>query len=249
MADVETSTADILDEIDLHPREQFEVQNSTHSSFVGFMIAVMMIGIFVILVSTHFNPIALAALVILAVALVVNMLWRSVTRRRRSGPANLLLTARIKADLLTDLNAGNVRVDNSRGIVTLHGTVPYANFREEAARLARRAGALQVINELTVAQDTAKPADDYLKGFVGVTTPEGAPEVTPTVTLEETVLEALEADPRVNARLIDVQVELGIAYLTGRQPTVEASQSATAVTAHVPGILGVSNAIEILPGL
>jgi osmotically-inducible protein OsmY len=42
-----------------------------------------------------------------------------------------------------------------------------------------------------------------------------------------------------------VKVEDGIAYLTGRQDMVQAGDAATEVAAHVPGILGVSNDIEI----
>jgi len=57
----------------------------------------------------------------------------------------------------------------------------------------------------------------------------------------------MEDDPRVNAHVVFVRVEDGVAYLTGRQETTDASEAATEVAAHVSGILGVSNDIEIMP--
>jgi len=79
----------------------------------------------------------------------------------------------------------------------------------------------------------------------GVTTPEGAPEVDTKPPLEQVVREAMEDDPRVNSYLLSVSVEEGIATLTGRQDTVQASDAATEVATGVPGILGVDNDIEI----
>ncbi|MCC6444619.1 MAG: BON domain-containing protein [Armatimonadetes bacterium] len=52
--------------------------------------------------------------------------------------------------------------------------------------------------------------------------------------LEQSVREALDADPRVNANLVLVRIENGIAYLTGRQETVDARDAATEIVAHIP---------------
>ena len=65
--------------------------------------------------------------------------------------------------------------------------------------------------------------------------------------MEEAVREALEADRRVNEHLVRVHVESGVAYLTGRQDTVDASEAATECAAHVPGIVGVVNDLEVTP--
>jgi hypothetical protein len=55
--------------------------------------------------------------------------------------------------------------------------------------------------------------------------------------LEQAVLWALRADPRVNANLVIVRVEDGVAYLTGRQDTVEA-RSGGRVAAGWPASAG-----------
>lgn len=249
MARREPNGIEILEGADLNSQIDSGARIETQTAFLGFMMAVALIGMFIVLVATHFNPIALAWLIVLIGALSVGLFWSRSSARRRGTPANIVLTTRVKADLLTELNATHVHVESSEGVVTLQGTVPYADFREAAEHIARRAGAQKVVNEVEVSASHGNPADGYLQGFAGVTTPEGAPEVTHAPTLEESIFEALEADPRVNAHLIDVQVELGIAYLTGRQGTVQARQAATEVVAHLPGILGVSNEIEVMPGI
>jgi osmotically-inducible protein OsmY len=78
-----------------------------------------------------------------------------------------------------------------------------------------------------------------------VTTPEGAPEVVTNPPLDQMVREALEDDKRVNAYLLIISVEDGVACLTGRQDTVDASDAASEVALRIPGIVGVSNDIEI----
>jgi len=52
-----------------------------------------------------------------------------------------------------------------------------------------------------------------------------------------------------HAHAMVVTVEGGIAYLTGRQERVQGSDAATEVAAHVPGVLAVSNDIEMMPGV
>jgi osmotically-inducible protein OsmY len=137
-------------------------------------------------------------------------------------------------------------VDSTRGVITLRGTVPFADIREAAEHLARQQGAQQVINELKVAP-AAPGQPEFLRSTLpGVTTSEGGPIVAAQLPLDEQVREAFEADPRVNAYLLIVSVQDGVAYLTGRQDTVEASDAATEVATHVPGILAVSNDIEIM---
>ena len=118
---------------------------------------------------------------------------------------------------MADLGSYHVKVHSSQGVVTLRGQVAYADFREAAEQLARRIGARQVINELTVAPEAlARPTPDP-EAAGGVTASAGAPEVATRVPLEERVRTALEDDPRVDAYVLVVSVEDRIAYLTGRQ--------------------------------
>ncbi len=67
--------------------------------------------------------------------------------------------------------------------------------------------------------------------------------------LEQTVLWALRSDPRVNANLLIVRVEDGVAYLTGRQDTAEAREAAGEVAAGVTGVVQVVNQVEVLPSV
>jgi osmotically-inducible protein OsmY len=233
----------------LHPRHESWVRITTHNSFVGLMSSLALFVLFVVVIDLHLSRSALAVLGVIAVLIVLGLVWRSTPLRHRGFLGNAGLTARIKADLMTDLGTSNINVDSSNGVVTLRGTVPYADFREAAEHLARQRGAHQVINELKVVPSAAKPFEAVLKGFHGVTTSEGADVVATQPSLVESVREAFEADPRVNANVVMVSVEDGIAYLTGRQETVQGSDAATEVAAHVPGILGVSNDIEIMPSV
>lgn len=160
---------------------------------------------------------------------------------------NAALTFKVKSALILELGLDQVNVDSSEGIVTLQGTAPGEEVRAEAEQVALRCGARQVNNELLL--DTLDaPAPAIPEDFPRITTPEGAPVVA-SPPLEETVRAALAADPRVNAHLVILRVENGIAYLTGRQETVEARDAATEIAARVPGILGVSNELEILPSV
>jgi len=161
------------------------------------------------------------------------------------------LLAKVKADLSTEvgLETAHIDVDTADGVVILRGTVPYPGLREMAEGMALRQGAREVVNRLVVEHPDEAPTSAIIpEEFPGVTTPPGAPpsEHAPA---EEAVREALAADPRVNEHLIRVQVTEGIAYLSGRQDTVDARDAATETAAHVPGVLGVENDLEVLPSV
>ena len=238
-----------LEGIDSHPRHDSWVRITTRANVNGFLFFLALTVLFIIVVTLHFNPVALAAVGVLVTLVVLWSIWRNITSHRQSLLDSVGLSVRIKAELLTELGAKGVHVDSAKGVVTLRGSVPYADFREAAGHLAQRQGARQVINELTVVPSASGRPGPYLQGFAGVTTSEGAPEVPTHRSLEERVQEALEADPRVHGHLVIVRIEEGMAYLTGRQETVQASEAATEIALHVPGILGVSNDIEVMPSV
>lgn len=249
MSENKPSAIELQEGVDLHPRHESWVRITTNNSFIGFMIFIALAATFVILINSRFNPVALAAIGVLAFLILIWFVWRRSSKHRRGFPGNAGLTFRIKADLITELGASDINVDSSKGVVTLHGTVPHADFRVAAEDLARRRGAHQVINELKVVSLIPDQQASYLQGIPGLSTPEGAPGVATHMSLEETVREALEDDARVDAYVMIVNVQNGIAYLTGRQETVQASDAATEVAAHVSGILGVANDMEITPSI
>jgi len=249
MAEQKPTGTELLEGIDLHPRHESWIRISTHHNLIAVGISLAVAALFIIVITLRFSVSSIAALGVLAAPVLVWLIWRSTPQRRRgfSFLGNAGLTVRIKADLITELGASDVNVDSSNGVVTLRGTVPFADFREAAEHLARQRGARQVTNELKVVAPGHEQPAPYLPGFAGVTTSEGAPVVAAREPLEQSVREALEADPRVNAYVLVVRVDDGVAYLTGRQETVQASDAATAVAVHVPGILAVNNDLEILP--
>jgi osmotically-inducible protein OsmY len=164
---------------------------------------------------------------------------------------NMTLTAKVKTALMTDehLAEAHIDVDVEGDVVTLRGTVPYEGQRDLAEQIARHAGARHVENRLAVEHPGEGPASAIIPPwFPPVSTPPGAPPVEHPAG-EQGVREALAADPRVNERLVVVQVADGIAYLTGRQDTVDARDAATETAAHVPGITGVVNEIEVMPSV
>jgi osmotically-inducible protein OsmY len=232
------------DAIELHPERESWARITTHNSLVGLAILLGAFALVVILRTLDLGPSSFAAAGAIGAGIVLGLFLRGKLKRRGGLLANIELTARIKADLITELDAHCVNVDSSNSVVTLRGRVPYDDFRKAAEEIARRQGATRVVDELKVdASAPGKSASFY--GLTGVTTPVGAPETATHAPLEETVRKALDADPRVNANLLFVKVEDGIAYMTGRQDIVQAGEAATEVAAHVPGILGVSNDIEI----
>jgi osmotically-inducible protein OsmY len=246
MKEQEAIGTELPDGVDLHPRHASWVRISTHNTLIGLVMFVVFAALFVVVIDLHLSGASLAVLGVFGALILLVSLYMSTPRGRRGFLGNAGLTARIKADLVTELGANHVNVNSSRGVVTLLGTVPYADIREAAEHLARRRGARQVINELQVVPTSVWQPDPYVQGLPAVTTSPGAPEVT-SRPLAESVREALEDDPRVDAFVLVVRVEDGIAYLTGRQETVQASDAATEVAVHVPGILGVSSDIEVLP--
>jgi osmotically-inducible protein OsmY len=159
---------------------------------------------------------------------------------------NAELTFKIKSALVTELGAGGVNVDSSDGTVTLRGQVAYADIKKAAEEIALRCGARRVVNELTFDASRPLPETGIPATFPGVTTSEGGPVIARSM-LEEAVREALEADSRVNMHLVTVRVEDDTVYLSGRQDTVQAVEAAGEVAAHVPGVVGIVNDLEVLP--
>jgi osmotically-inducible protein OsmY len=233
----------------LHPEHESWVRISTHNSAVGLAIFLAVFALFVVLIALRLGPSSFAAAGIPAALALLCLSWIGARRRRSGLLENAWLTARIKADLITELGASDVNVDSSNGVVTLRGSVSFPDFRDAAEELARQQGATKVVDELNVVAPAPGQYDAFLTGLTGVTAPAGAPEVPTHAPLDEMVREALESDPRVNENVMSVDVEDGIAYLTGRQETVQASGAAAGVAAHVPGVLGVSNDVEIMPSV
>jgi len=239
------SSTEVLEGAQMHSQHESWIAITTGSTFIGIVILVALIVLLIIVVDLHFSRSSLAILAAFIALIVYMFVWRSTPMRRRGILGNVELSTRVNLNLNTELGATNVNVDSHYGVVTLRGFVAHADFREQAEQITRRCGAHQVINELTVAPPEDTPVDSYFAGMPSVATPEGAPEVSFHTPLEQLVREALEDDKRVNSYLLRIKVQDGVAILTGRQDTVQASDAATETALCVPGMLGVNNDVEI----
>ncbi len=240
---------EIIDSSEMHPQHESWVPITNRSSMLGCLFALALVAVFWITIHERFD---IGSFVVLGVLAVPFLAWRMCkgSGLLRRGPIrNAVLKAEIRSDLDTELDAVDVHVHGSIDEITLTGIVPYSDFKAEAEHIARRRGADRVVNELEAAADGSGAHDTTWDRLPAVTTPEGAPEVETRLPLDEQVRSALAHDPRIHEHVLFVNVADGIAYLTGRQETVQASEAATQVALHVPGILGVSNDIEILPSV
>jgi osmotically-inducible protein OsmY len=161
------------------------------------------------------------------------------------------MTLRIKAAMIGDerIKARDIHVNAFDGVVTLDGRVPYPALRQVAEDIARRHGARDVVDHLDVDEASfATPSVIIPDDAPRVTTPEGA-DVVQEPSLEDRIRMALAADPRINEHLIVVRVVNGIAYLSGRQDTIDAARAAIQVAAHVPDVLGVSDDLSVMPAM
>ena len=166
---------------------------------------------------------------------------------------NVALTAKIKGAFILDerIDATGINVDTvGQGEVHLRGRVPSDVQMRLAEDIARLNGAHTVVNELTFERDIEVSAEESpaAAGVFGtVTTPVGAPE-TGLKPLDKRVMDALAADPRVNAHLIQMEeLEDGFITLRGRQGTVQQRDAALEVARGVEGVSGVVDEIEIQP--
>jgi osmotically-inducible protein OsmY len=158
-------------------------------------------------------------------------------------------TLKIKAAIIADerLDATSINVDHVDGVTVLRGRVPTAAVRELAEGIAVRNGARDVWNELQVEDPSHQaPATIIPAHFPGVSTPAGAPP-SERAACEELLRAALSADRRINEHLIQVHLENGTAYLSGRQDTVEAHDAVIEIAAHVPGVTAVVDDLEVRP--
>ena len=163
-----------------------------------------------------------------------------------------VLTGKVKAALLTDefIDGAGINVNTVDRVVTLEGTVASLVQRKLAAEVATLHGAHEVRNLLEVhGEPVPEPTSPMATGARGrVTTSPGAP-LSERADLEEAVHHALAADRRVNEHLLQVQVENNSVFLSGRQGDVAARDAAIESAAHVPGVVGVVDDIEIMPAV
>ncbi|MDO8588085.1 MAG: BON domain-containing protein [Armatimonadota bacterium] len=127
-----------------------------------------------------------------------------------------------------DVNISNLVIQSSSGIVRLIGITDTLREKYAAGRIAAGlVGVGHVQNDLTVSSD--RPISD-LDMFRMV---------------EQALGNYPESDPKqVGVRL----VENGVAYLSGKTPTLEIARGAVDIAAGVKGVKRIVNEIDIAPG-
>ncbi|MEZ5066876.1 MAG: BON domain-containing protein [bacterium] len=126
----------------------------------------------------------------------------------------------------------NVTIEVRSGEVSLTGDVENLEAKRAAEATARHTvGVISVNDGLKVARD----------GIAAVNEPAGARETA----LESEILAALRRDPWVSPFDVRVDVTAGVARLSGRVDTYLARARADEVTARVPGVIDVLNALEV----
>jgi osmotically-inducible protein OsmY len=139
------------------------------------------------------------------------------------------LAAAVRAELRQEphVDARLVAVRAERGIVTLLGTVATPLARHAASRAAERVtGALIVDNRLLVRPTVRFDDSD--------------------ATLRASALQALADSGLAVGDEIDVQVHGGWLTLLGRLRSVGERAAATESVASLPGVAGLTNAIQVL---
>lgn len=130
----------------------------------------------------------------------------------------------LKLEIHPDLDASNIHVAVTAGVVMLTGTVPNHWEKQAAAQLtAGVRGVIAVENDLAVVP-TAMVADE---------------------TIAEAVVAALTRSGLVAAANVDVTVSRGVVQLRGKVSTAAARQVADRAASHTEGVTRVVNQIVV----
>ncbi len=180
--------------------------------------------------------------------------------RTRVEDANITAAVRRRIAYNNMLDKANIGVDVKDQAVRLHGTVPSEAAREEAVAVAEDTrGVLEVRNELVVeeqehkrtevanADTDTKVADDDNES-VTEEIKETAEEVGDTISdewIEKRVEAQLAWNRNVSLMNLDVEVQDGVAKLSGRVISEEQKDLAGAIASRTSGVSDVQNEIEV----
>jgi hyperosmotically inducible protein len=153
------------------------------------------------------------------------------TAANGGGTSDAYITAKAKSRLFVDRKtpATSINVDTEDGVVTLFGTVPDAAAKKEAEAEVRKVGGVKrVENELEIVpKDRAKQVSER------------------DTTLERNVKRAVADDASLSKANISVEVQNGVARLTGKVPDETARKTAEKVAKETDGVKSVRNDIRV----
>lgn len=128
-----------------------------------------------------------------------------------------------------NLEAVDVQLDQDAKVLYLSGTVETLAERTRAEEVAAAAVGTsgRVLNDLTVERLDQAGGDD--------------PDAEITASIDE----ALDSDPVFKTRDVTVDVENGVAVLTGEVRTTNEQFRAAEIIRAIPGVKGVTNTLEV----
>jgi osmotically-inducible protein OsmY len=176
--------------------------------------------------------------------------------RTRVEDANITAAVRRRIAYNNMLDDANIGVDVKDQAVRLYGTVPSEAAREEAVAVAEDTrGVLEVRNDLVVEEkprsevaDADTTAADRDNESVTEEIKETAEEVGDTISdewIEKRVEAQLAWNRNVSLMNLDVEVQDGIAKLSGRVISEEQKDLAGAIASRTSGVSDVQNDIEV----
>lgn len=149
------------------------------------------------------------------------------------------IEAEVERRLATDIHVNEllITVDVADGAVSLSGTVGSFSEKYRARRLAWVNGVTSVNDDTLTVEPWAK--DEMLR--------ETGTAVISDEEIRETINDALLHDPRVAAFEIGVEVDAGLAELTGTVDNLAAKRAAGEVARNTRGVWSVTNRIKVRP--
>lgn len=153
---------------------------------------------------------------------------------------NMGITSKVKAKLAADpvVQAHQIDVDTSAGVVTLTGNIDSQEAKDRALTLARETeGVKQVRDMIAVRTETAEGDSPSSDRPVGQVIDDGM------ITMK--VKARLGDDPMVKARNIDVDTKSGVVYLTGEVASDAERDQAVRIARDTEGVTDVQANLRI----
>jgi hyperosmotically inducible protein len=152
--------------------------------------------------------------------------------------SDLGLTTKVRSRLETDrnLNASQIQVKTTKGVVALSGAVDSPASKEHAAGVARSVeGVKNVVNNLEVSPSVAA-----MPG-----TPAEGGNASPDTAITQAVRQKLQEQPETAAEKIDVDTRQGIVTLSGTVKTAEEKEQVIEIARSTEGVQRVEDHLAV----
>ncbi|HET8577338.1 MAG TPA: BON domain-containing protein [Methylomirabilota bacterium] len=160
---------------------------------------------------------------------------KSAAKEAKGAVTDTWVTSKTKIALFADdrVKGRQIKVDTSKGVVTLRGKVDSEAAKSAAAEIAKGIeGVRSVKNDLqVVAPKEQKAVDSNDKDIAA------------------RVEQRLKKEPSLKAAKVSVRSDAGVVTLTGEAPSITVSARASELAREVPGVHAVRNELSLNPKL